>query len=197
MKKLDIGFATQQGAGGKLGGLFGKNWHLMSAEVVHLNTGAEGGGGLGGPRRQRDRKRERGARAVFRCYHFVPPTRPSPPPMYRSSCTARQPHVLPVRRLDHRGEAARAARARESGGEQHLQGECVKGRYLVCVALDRGGGNGTPLCLCNSGVTYCRLLYAPATSAGPAPTPTSRCASSARATGSRWTRARTSWMTPR
>ena len=44
VKKLDIGFATQQGAGGKLGGLFGKNWHLMSAEVVHLNTGLEGGG---------------------------------------------------------------------------------------------------------------------------------------------------------
>ena len=39
VKKLEIGFATQQTAGGKMGGLFGKNWNLMSVEVVHLNTG--------------------------------------------------------------------------------------------------------------------------------------------------------------
>ena len=39
VKKLEIGFATQQTAGGKMGGLFGKNWYLMSVEVVHLNTG--------------------------------------------------------------------------------------------------------------------------------------------------------------
>ena len=42
VKKLEIGFATQQSAGGGFGGLFGKNWHLMSVEVVHLNTGMDG-----------------------------------------------------------------------------------------------------------------------------------------------------------
>ncbi|KAG1672531.1 hypothetical protein FOA52_002840, partial [Chlamydomonas sp. UWO 241] len=39
LKKLEIGFSTQQSAGGKVGGMFGKDWHLTSVEVVHLNTG--------------------------------------------------------------------------------------------------------------------------------------------------------------
>ncbi|GLC44364.1 hypothetical protein PLESTF_000049800 [Pleodorina starrii] len=40
LNKIDIGLATQQSAGGKLGGLFGKQWGLESVEVVHLNTKA-------------------------------------------------------------------------------------------------------------------------------------------------------------
>jgi len=38
IQKIEIGFATQQSAGGKLGSLFGKNWQLQSVEVNHPNT---------------------------------------------------------------------------------------------------------------------------------------------------------------
>ncbi len=38
LQKIDIGYATQQSAGGKMGGLFGQQWGLESVEVTHLNT---------------------------------------------------------------------------------------------------------------------------------------------------------------
>lgn len=38
IQKVDIGFATQQTVGGKMGGLFGKKWGLQSVEITHFNT---------------------------------------------------------------------------------------------------------------------------------------------------------------
>ncbi|GFR41097.1 hypothetical protein Agub_g1741 [Astrephomene gubernaculifera] len=40
IQKIDIGFATQQSAAGKLGGLFGQQWGLESVEVTHMNSKA-------------------------------------------------------------------------------------------------------------------------------------------------------------
>lgn len=41
---LDIGFATHQTMGGKLGSLFGKAWNLQMVEVAHLNAPGAGCG---------------------------------------------------------------------------------------------------------------------------------------------------------
>ncbi|KXZ56858.1 hypothetical protein GPECTOR_1g774 [Gonium pectorale] len=38
IQMVEIGFATQQSAAGKLGGLFGQQWGLESVEVTHMNT---------------------------------------------------------------------------------------------------------------------------------------------------------------
>ncbi|PNH12713.1 Lipoxygenase y domain-containing protein 1 [Tetrabaena socialis] len=40
IQKIEIGFATQQSAAGKLGGLFGQQWGLESVEVTHMNSKA-------------------------------------------------------------------------------------------------------------------------------------------------------------
>lgn len=40
IQRVEIGFANQQTAGGKIGGLFGGQWNLQSVEVMHFNTQA-------------------------------------------------------------------------------------------------------------------------------------------------------------